>query len=225
MVGTLMNKTITSRDEVILAALSLKNRGLVEFTEWDLTVETWNLNKQRWGLPGYRDVYPDHKRVMNEVMAKGDKRLLTLGLIERIKTNCYKLTDAGIIYAENIVGDKDSRERASYNLYDKLEKYLNHNAFLQFQQNHDKPSLWLHASSFYGLSATMSVQQATARINEFENIINQAEETLKNMGEESIRRTTTGNHVTNKELEEIKEFHKMMRNRFKSQFDALLIEK
>lgn len=220
-----MSRVMTSREEVLLAALNLQRSGKQFFTEWDLTVETWKLNNQRWGLPGYRKLYPDHKRVMNEIMAKGSNKLLSQGFLKRVKINTYQLTPSGSVYAENIIGDKDERERAPYKLYDNLSKYLKHNAIKQFQNDRNKPSLWLHVASFYGLSATMTIQQASAKINDFLNTINQGEVTIEKLGNQSIRRISSGPFISKKEIELLKDFHKEMTNRFITQFEALLNEK
>jgi len=216
------DEIISARDEVLLAALQLKEEGKDEFTEWDLTVKTWLINKQRWGLPGYRELYPDHKRVMNEIMAKGDKRVLTLGLFERVRSNMYKLTAAGLIKASNINGSVDNRRKAGYELTDKLNKYKSSNGYRQYLNNKEKPTMWLHVATFYGLTGSMKPHMASAKIREFETIIKLAEDTIQNIGDESIRRKSNRVDISIEDIKMLKEFHEAMLIRFRSQFNALL---
>src|SRR3989344_256109 len=90
------NHNLTAAEEVLAAAANLTKNTQKEFTEWELTVETWRLNKNRWGLRGYQEKYPDHKRVMNEVMAKGTQKVTGRGWIERVRPNYYRLTSQGL---------------------------------------------------------------------------------------------------------------------------------
>jgi len=214
-------ETLTPKEEVLLAALHLTQSGKQQFTEWDLTVECWKINKQRWGLPGYRDEYPDHKRVMNVIMSR-EGSVLTQGLVARSSTNTYTLTTLGLLKAESLTASSNGKERANYGLYDALRKYLTQNAYIQFLGDREKPTSWLYVASFYGLSSTMSPQKAKAHIAEFEKIVEEAERTIDSIGEESIRRREKGQFVSKKELENLKEFHRIVQIRFESQFRALL---
>ena len=96
------NKNLTAAEEVLLAAVNLTKNTKKEFTEWELTVWAWKLNQNRWGLRGFEDKYPDHKRVMNEVMAAGTQKIVCRGWLERVKPNYYRLTDAGLAKAASL---------------------------------------------------------------------------------------------------------------------------
>lgn len=50
------------------------------FTVEDLTVAAWKLDREKLGLSGYRDLYPDHNRVASTVWGK--KGLVGKGLLE-----------------------------------------------------------------------------------------------------------------------------------------------
>ena len=60
-------------EEILLGADDLDRAGMREFSEWDLTVATWKRNPNRFGCRGYEDRYPDHKRVMMEIMGTTKK--------------------------------------------------------------------------------------------------------------------------------------------------------
>gem|GEM_PF-2810564 len=215
---------LSGKEEVILAALNLTEKGDKQFTEWQLTVETWKLNKQRWGLPGYRDKYPDHKRVMTQIMTRSKNSIMTQGLMERVKTNTYKLTDAGKIFSKKITGDKDERKRADYQIYDYLNKRLDNIAFKKYLKDENQPARWLLVASFYGLSPDMKKQEAKAKMNEFEKIIEMAKDSISELGDESIRRTAKGSYISIEELDNLVEFHETMLERFSKQFNTLLKE-
>ncbi|MHC1679927.1 MAG: hypothetical protein AB9860_01580 [Methanomassiliicoccales archaeon] len=219
-----LNEGLSPRDEVLLASLKLTEDGKSKFTEWDLTVECWKLNKKRWGLPGYWDDYPNHKRVMNELMAQTDRSVLTQGLLVRTSTNMYALTTVGRIRAESLTITTESEERAEYRLYDALKKYLNQTAYIQFKQDRNKPTIWLYVASFYDLSSSTNRQNAHARLSEFEKTLAEAEKVIGAKGENSLRRRDRGHSITEIELSELRQFHETMRNRFPSQFKALLEE-
>jgi hypothetical protein len=71
-----MNQTIaklTAAQEILLAANDLSGNGKNEFTEWELTIAAWKRNRNRFGLRGFEERYPDHKRVMMEIMGQSKK--------------------------------------------------------------------------------------------------------------------------------------------------------
>lgn len=217
-----MNNALTTKDEVILAALKLREAGKEEFTEWELTVECWKLNPQHWGLPGFRELYPDHKRVMNELMDKGKNRAMTKGLIERVKTNVYRLTDAGVVYARALRGKIDATEKADYGLYDSLKSYLGHSAFRQFARDHSRPKIWLYVAGFYGLTASMNAQQSRSRVSQFETLLAAGKSMIDEKGPTSIRRASSGPFISREDLELLSQFHEEMKSRFSSQFATLM---
>src|SRR5262245_88680 len=60
----------TAAQVILLAAEDLMAQGASEFSEWDLTIASWNRDKKRFGLRGYDQTHPDHKRVMMEIMGR-----------------------------------------------------------------------------------------------------------------------------------------------------------
>src|SRR3989344_6693578 len=115
---------LTAAEEVLLAASNLvKKTKKNEFTEWDLTVNTWQVNKNRWGLRGYELQYPDHKRVMNEIMAKGTQKVLGKGWLKRIRPNFYNVTSSGFAKAESLSGIEMNTTAKTLHEYNAIEPY------------------------------------------------------------------------------------------------------
>src|SRR3954453_22951728 len=86
---------LTAAQVILLAAEDLMSAGAREFTEWDLTVAAWARDRTRFGLRGYDQKHPDHKRVMMEIMGQKPQNPLALGFMEKIRPNVYRLTPLG----------------------------------------------------------------------------------------------------------------------------------
>lgn len=86
---------LTAAQVVLLAAYDL-DQTQQYFSEFSLTVATWKRDNERFGLKGWRDTYPDHKRVSCEIMGRSKAgNPVVLGYIEKVKPNVYRLTDKG----------------------------------------------------------------------------------------------------------------------------------
>jgi len=88
-------RRLTAAQIILLAGEDLTNGGVSEFSEWELTVAAWKRDRERFGLRGFKDEYPDHKRVMMEIMGQKPHNPLQLKLMEKVRPNYYKLTEFG----------------------------------------------------------------------------------------------------------------------------------
>lgn len=93
---------VTARDTIVLAAADLTAAGHREFTEWDLTVAAWALNRAAFGMRGYEQTYPDHKRVTVELVKTRSGSVLAVGYVERVRSNTYRVTAAGTAEAARV---------------------------------------------------------------------------------------------------------------------------
>jgi hypothetical protein len=83
-------------DVILKAALLLSRlRPGGVFNEWELTVECWRADPRRFGMVGFEDRYPDHKRVYSHFIKMAP-------LIGRCGVNRYRLTDEGRAEAESL---------------------------------------------------------------------------------------------------------------------------
>src|SRR5262249_51082894 len=73
----------TAAQVILLAADDLMAQGASEFTEWELTIASWIRDRARFGLRGYAQDHPDHKRVMMEIMGKKPHNPVLLGHMEK----------------------------------------------------------------------------------------------------------------------------------------------
>ena len=95
---------LTASETVLLAAADLTTAGNQEFSEWDLTVAAWTLNPLRFGLRGYAQAHPDHKRVMMEIMGQKASSPVQQKYLETVRPNYYRLTPLGKAVAARIRG-------------------------------------------------------------------------------------------------------------------------
>ena len=99
----------TAADVVLLAAAELHSLRLIhgdptEFSEWDLSVAAWQRDPKRFGLRGYADRHPDHKRVTMEIMGQKPSSPVVQKLMVKVRPNTYRLTPAGVAQAEALLG-------------------------------------------------------------------------------------------------------------------------
>src|SRR5258706_7231425 len=82
----------TAAQVILVAADDIMAQGVSEFSEWDLTIASWNRDRRRFGLRGHDQTHPDHKRVMMEIMGRKPQNPVILGLMEKVRPNFYRLT-------------------------------------------------------------------------------------------------------------------------------------
>jgi len=211
---------LSATEEVLLAAARLSTDSLKEFTEWDLTVEAWKLNKNRWGLQGYEE-YPDHKRVMNEVMAAGTQKVVGKGWIERTRPNHYKITHLGLARAKSLL-DVSQSEKRNVNLYDAISVYVKNQVFELYFNNKNLPDNWLDVAAFLKINK-YDAQTLDRILIYIKNIVEDSLSYLKeNKVDALIRGKSPQNPpITKEKIMELSKFIGLIEEKFKSQFDAI----
>jgi hypothetical protein len=147
---------LTASESVLLAASDLVAAGNDEFSEWDLTVAAWSRDRFRFGLRGYAQTYPDHKRVMMEIMGKKPSNPLQRKFFEKVRPNYYRLTPLGRATAARIREDSKQTKPTSKpvsvrDLYESVTVYVNKPEFRRWQVNPEEPREWSGALAFLGL--------------------------------------------------------------------------
>lgn len=215
-----IKENLSSTEEVLLAATRLSTESLKEFTEWDLTIEAWKLNKNRWGLQGHEE-YPDHKRVMNEVMAAGTQKIVGRGWIERTRPNHYKVTQLGLAKAKSLL-DVSQSEKRNINLYDAISIYVKNPTFELYFINKILPENWLDVAAFLKLNK-YDPQTLEKILNYIRSAIKESLNYLKeNKVNALIRGKSTQNPpITKERIIELNKFIELLEEKFKAQFDAI----
>jgi hypothetical protein len=174
---------LTASETVLLAAADLTAAGNQEFSEWDLTVAAWTLDRLRFGLRGYAQSHPDHKRVMMEIMGKKASSPVQQKYIEKTRPNYYRLTPLGKAIAAGLrstaphpaphaaTGAKAAGKPVApavrtpvMELYEKAALYVSKPEFRRWQDNPEEPRDWAGAAKFLGLVGP------DARVNPIERL-------------------------------------------------------
>lgn len=220
-------KSLTAAQEILFGAIELDKQGRNEFSEWDLTVSTWKRNPNRFGCRGYEAQYPDHKRVMMEIMGTTKKdNPVRRGWLEKVRQNTYSMTDLGRVEAERLSkrGQTSGASiRSPQATYDAIEPLYKNSAFRKHCRDKQEPRMWLGAASFLQLTSS-SPQHLRDRLAATESAIANAFNWMDENQISMIRRGVSGSGltITRKNLEQLEDFLLTIRKRFSQQIDAIL---
>jgi len=220
------HERLTAAQEILFGARDLDQAGMKEFTEWDLTVSTWKRNPNRFGCRGYEDLYPDHKRVMMEIMGSTKKdNPLRRGWIEKTRANHYRLTDIGRSEADRLRGMKGQGEkshRSPQPIYDAVAPLYRHAVFRKYCSDPNEPRMWLGAASFLGLTSN-DAQHVEDRRKATRTAIENALAWLNETGSDSFRRGVSGGAeaISRESLLKLRDFLEAIEKRFSNQFEAI----
>jgi hypothetical protein len=210
---------LSASQEILLAAADLSGDDRDEFSEWDLTVRVWERNKTKFGCRGYEDLYPDHKRVMMELMGTG-KLLRQQGWIERTRKNHYRIGLLGLAEAVRLQDAGGGAHRRNVPLYDALERFALHPVFEEHLQSADEPSTWLGAASFLAL-ARNEPDLLDTRLAEIAHAIDASLAWMDEVGVDSMRRGDAGRPISRERLVRLRAFVQLLQERFEPQFAAI----
>jgi hypothetical protein len=217
---------LTAAQEVLLACAALDTGSVSPFSEWDLTVAAWQQNPNRFGLRGYEDKHPDHKRVMSEIMGTTKKdNPLRRGWVEKVRTNYYRLTALGRAEADRLQGVHSGvtqSGKSAQALYDAVKPYYEHVVFRQFCKDPAEPRLWLGAASFLGLTSNDPLDLQD-RLRHVKDAVGAAERWIQDSGSDKLVRGVTGGgaSITPPDLQRLNDLVAVIEERFSRQIAAI----
>jgi hypothetical protein len=219
------NERLTAAQEILLGAGDLDEAGTQDFTEWDLTVATWKRNPNRFGCRGYEEKYPDHKRVMMEIMGNNKDNPVRLGRIVKTHPNHYRLTDLGRSEIDRLSGTKDTSltsNRSPQPIYNAVDPFYRSAVFRKFCKDPKEPRMWLGAASFLGLKRN-DAQHLDDQLKVACSSIENAIEWLNEVGTHAFRSGTSGGQeaISRDSLSRLKEFIDVVEKRFARQIEAI----
>lgn len=221
-----MKDAMTAAQSILLAAAELAADGKPAFTEWDLSVKAWTRDRNRFGCRGYEERYPDHKRVMMEIMGQTKKdNPVRRGWIEKAGRNQYQITPLGLAEAERlglVVRDGRAQVRSPTLIYESVEQYVFHRVFLDFSKDNSEPRTWLGASAFLGLkeNSPNALEDSLRRVRA---AAEGALTWLTREGQDVLRRGPIGGGKTIRraDLERLLRFVDELEGRFDLQMNAI----
>lgn len=220
------SKVLTAAQEILFGAADLDAEGKAEFSEWDLTVATWKRNPNRFGCRGYEAQYPDHKRVMMEIMGTTKKENpIRRGWLEKARQNTYSLTNLGRTEAQRLSQrgktGGDSR-RSPQAVYDAVAPLYKNSVFRKHSRDKDEPRMWLGAASFLQLTSS-DPQHLRDRMIATESAIENAIAWMDENNTDMIRRGVSGSGeaIWRENLNQLRDFYATIKDRFADQIKAI----
>lgn len=219
-------KALTAAQEILLGAADLDTQGKQTFSEWDLTVSTWKRNKNRFGCRGYESQYPDHKRIMMEIMGTTKKENpIRRGWFVKIRPNTYCLTDVGRSEAEKlkVMGTiQGVNRRSPQAIYDAITPLYKSPVFRKHVKDVKEPRMWLGAASFYQLTSADPLHLVD-RMKAVETALGNALSWLEEGDAQVIHRGVSGSGegISLADLKNLQLFDQLLRERFSGQIEAI----
>jgi hypothetical protein len=173
---------LTASETVLLSADDLTAAGNQEFSEFDLTVAAWSRDRFRFGLRGYAQSYPDHKRVMMEIMGQKPSSPIQQKYLEKVRPNYYRLTALGKAVAARLRSGASGVKAAGggtkpvtvRELYEVAAAYIARPEFRRWQDNPEEPREWTGAAAFLGVAGKDAKADPADRLEEVHDSIRAA---------------------------------------------------
>ena len=220
------SRDLTAAQEILLGAADLDADDNAEFSEWDLTVATWKRNPNRFGCRGYEAQYPDHKRVMMEIMGTTKKENpIRRGWLEKVRQNTYSLTNLGRAQAEKLSKRGKTSgvfHRSPQAIYDAVAPLYKSGVFRKHSRNKEEPRMWLGAASFLQLTSP-DPQHLRDRLTATKSAIENAVSWMDEKNVDVIRRGVSGSGeaISRDNLKQLQDFYGTIRHRFAGQIEAI----
>jgi hypothetical protein len=183
----LKRSTLSVVEKLLIAAYKIDSFGEKPFSAEDLVVSAWKEYPDTFGLRGYRGgdgklKFPDSNRVFAEIM--GSKPLRKRGLIVKVGTKSYQLTESGRQLARLLLKGESNNiiEKAALprEIERKLKRILESRAIQKILNGKLSEVTFFDACNFWGISPRSSAIEAEGKLAELNDIMRMAREVMKN---------------------------------------------
>jgi len=145
--------------------------------------------------------------------------------LEKTRANHYRITPLGkteAVRLRRLKGEVTEAGRSPEDVYDAAAEYVGHRAFKDYCRDTDEPRIWLGAAAFLGLTK-QDATHLNDRLRAAENAIEQAMAWFQESGADKLTRGPTGGGITIRrpDVEKLREFLRVLQDRFQVQIDAL----
>jgi hypothetical protein len=218
-------KRLTSSEVILLAAHDLTRQGTIEFTEWQLSVATWQLDPIRFGMRGFENQHPDHKRVMMVIMGQAPTNPIQKGFLEKPRANHYRLTALGRVEATRLAEAGRPGHQgplAASDLYEAVARYADHRVFQAWLKDPSEPRSWLGASAFLGITKN-DPTELNKRLRGAARSVSEGLAWCDEHGRSRLTRGPVGGGraIRRDEIEKLGEFIAVLQSRFEPQMSAI----
>ncbi|MFN2609862.1 MAG: hypothetical protein ABR507_03160, partial [Actinomycetota bacterium] len=195
------------------------------FTFEELLIAAWNHDQNSWGLRGFEREHPDPERLHREVdnRGKGQKGLVDLGYIEKVRTRLYRLTPSGLARASQVdPSDTLTMEKANRALATEVKGILEHPVFIKWLKQQAPPKSFRDAGHFWGIAPGTPPKVIRDRVEAVERTIHAAQTLLLDLGVEKIGERHGTLLYEQEDLDRALEFQETLRKAFAQDLKLLL---
>jgi len=212
-------------DKLLLAAYDLSRNGKMPFSAEDLVVSAWTLYPRAFGLAGHVDAlgnpkYPDSNRVFAEVM--GTKPIRKRGLLRKVGTKRYELTEAGLEHARLLSTRQPEAQMEKTSLAretgDALKQLLSSRARAKYVAGRQADITFSDACAFWGISPRSTAIQLQGRLANLKRLLESAQQAI---GHEGASFTHGGAALTPEDLSQLEEVDFLMQDRFRDELQHI----
>ncbi len=173
-------------EKLLLAAWKIELAGRCPFTAEDLVISAWKEFPETFGLRGHNDgmgkpLYPDSNRVFAEIM--GTKPIRKQGLLVKVGTKIYELTELGREVAKGFMSSKDdlvsSKEKSgkaslSREVQQELERLIASKALQKVDKGELEAVTFHDACIFWGITPRSTAIELKGRLANIDGLVDKA---------------------------------------------------
>lgn len=221
-----MVDNLSIQDKVLISALAIEEGGKERFSAEDLVVMAWKKFPEAFGLAGYVDktgspLYPNSNRIYAEIM--GSKPLRKNGLIRKVGSKMYQLTELGRLRAESlgVIKTKNSVEKwaLAREHIEFIKRLFDSKAAKKYRENKKEDISFFDACGFWGISAASNAKDLWSRFAEIENILMIAGKSI--FGKNSVQFKHGGDEFSSNDLKSLAEIHTFLQEKFQGEIEHI----
>lgn len=211
--------------KLLLSAYDLEEAGRCPFSAEDLVVAAWRKFPDAFGLAGYRNnegrlSYPDSNRVFAEIM--GSKSIRKRGLLKKVGTKMYQLTEAGREQARLLLRHFSEApiEKAALarEVEYELKRLFGSKAVEKFRNKRLADLTFHDACAFWSISPRSSAIELEGRIASLKKVI----ESARTVVQDKAATFEHGSHAFGAhDLDNLLEVHQELFQRFQTEIKVI----
>lgn len=217
--------SLSISEKLLLTAYDLEESGCRPFSAENLVVSAWRKFPDAFGLAGYRNndgqlSYPDSNRVFAEIM--GSKPIRKRGLLTKVGSKMYQLTEAGREHARFLLGrfDESHIEKAALarEIEKELKRLFRSKAVEKVRNKRFADLTFYDACAFWGISPRNSAIELEGGIANFKKVVESARMVVQ---EKAATFEHGGYAFRANDLDELLEVHSELLKRFHEEMEVI----
>ena len=220
------HKDLGVQEKLLLSALTLTEQGKGRFSAEDLVVSAWRRYPDAFGLSGYTNesgspLYPNSNRIYAEIM--GSKPLRKNGLLRKVGSKIYELTDAGKAKALSLSERKQSPGAEKWTLareqVEFVRRLFDSKAATKVRTSKAEEVSFFDACGFWGISAGSNAKDLWSRFAEIESVLAAAAKSMG--GKDAVRLTHGTGEFSIRDVNLLEETHRLLQERFAAEVEHI----